>query len=400
MPFPALTQLSEPNTATILASGAGSVLDLTNLTSLSGATGFSTFNINAQAGGKVDLSKVTGQTSGRIYAHADGTNSVIDFSKLPALISDAISDSGLEAGNGGSILTGALTTLNRGDLQLDDNTSSIITSQITTITTSNLAVYGGGDLAFPALTQLSEANTTTILASGAGSVLDLTNLTSLSGATGFSTFNINAQAGGKVDLSKVTKQTSGRIVAQADGANSVIDFSKLPVFFSDAVSNSALVASNSGQVIVPSGTIELTRVDVIAMTAGRISGGTLQLFPGSTLSGDSLIQANVVSAATTNPGNNGIGVLTIGGNFTQFGAGTLDVQIGGTDSGSQYDQLAVTGATQLSGSLTITLSNGFSPAVGNTFSIITYAARAGEFAVVQWIELRCWKNLSDELWRK
>ena len=100
---------------------------------------------------------MTGQTSGRIYANADGTNSIIDFSNLPELFSDAIYDSELEAGNGGSILTGALTTLNRGDLQLDDNQSSITTSQITSITSSNLYVYGGGDLAFPALAQFSRA---------------------------------------------------------------------------------------------------------------------------------------------------------------------------------------------------------------------------------------------------
>ena len=47
-------------------------------------------------------------------------------------------DSGFEAGNGGSILAGSLTTLNRGDIQLDDSKSSITTSQITSITSSNL----------------------------------------------------------------------------------------------------------------------------------------------------------------------------------------------------------------------------------------------------------------------
>ena len=59
------------------------MLDLSHLTSLVGATGYSTLNINAQAGGKVNLSKVTSQPSGRIYANAQGTNSVIDLSKLP-----------------------------------------------------------------------------------------------------------------------------------------------------------------------------------------------------------------------------------------------------------------------------------------------------------------------------
>ena len=179
----------------IQASGAGSVLDLTSLTSLVGATGYSTLNINAQAGGEVNLSNVTSQPSGRIYANAQGTNSVIDFSKLPELFSDSHMTQGSRPVPAARSSRGALTTLNRGDLQLDDNTSSITTSKITSITSSNLYVYGGGDLAFPALTQFSQPNGATIQANGAGSVLDLTSLTSLVGATGYSTLNINASGG-------------------------------------------------------------------------------------------------------------------------------------------------------------------------------------------------------------
>ena len=187
--FPALSQFSQPNGATLLANGAGSVLDLSSLTSLVGATGYGSLNFDVQAGGRVDLSNVSSQPSGRIYANAQGTNSIIDFSKLPELLSDAEYDSELEAGTGGSILTGALATLNRGDLQLDDNQSSITTSQITSITSSNLYVYGGGDLAFPALSQFSQSNGATLLANGAGSVLDLSSLTSLAGATGYGSLN-------------------------------------------------------------------------------------------------------------------------------------------------------------------------------------------------------------------
>ena len=111
----------------------------------------------------------------------------------------------------------------------------MITSQISSITSSNLYVDGGGDMAFPALTQFSQPNGAIIQASGSGSVLDLSKLTSLVGATGYSTLSINAQAGGKVNLSKVTGQPSGRIYANAQGTNSIIDFSKLPELLSDAV---------------------------------------------------------------------------------------------------------------------------------------------------------------------
>ncbi len=247
--FPALSQLSEPGGTTLLANGAGSVLDLTSLTSLDGATGYATLNIDAQAGGEVNLSNVTTEPTGEIYAHADGTSSIIDFSKLPELYSDAEYDSGFEASNGGKILAGDLTTLNRGDIRLDDGMSSITTSQITSITSSALSVYGGGDLAFPALSQLSEPGGTTLLANGAGSVLDLTSLTSLDGATGYATLNIDAQAGGEVNLSNVTTEPTGEIYAHADGTSSIIDFSKLPELYSDAEYDSGFEASNGGKIL-------------------------------------------------------------------------------------------------------------------------------------------------------
>ena len=247
--FPKLSQLSEPGGATLEATGTGSDLDLTALTSLTGATGYATLNIDAESGGEVNLSNVTSQPSGRIYANAQGTSSVIDFSKLPELDSNAEYDSGFEAGGGGKILAGALTTLDEGDLQLDDNMSSITTSQITTITSSNLTVEGGGDLAFPKLSQLSEPGGATLKATGTGSDLDLTTLTSLTGASGYATLNIDADSGGEVNLSNVTSQPSGRIYANAQGTNSVIDLSKLPELYSDAEYDSGFEAGGGGKIV-------------------------------------------------------------------------------------------------------------------------------------------------------
>ena len=207
--LPGATSYTGSNGATIQANGTGSFVDLSHLTTLSGATGYSTLNINAQAGAEVNLSNVVSQPSGEIYAHADGTNSLIDLSKLTELLSDSQYNSGFEASNGGKILAGDLTTLNRGDIHLDDHLSSITTSQITSITSSNLYAYGGGDLAFPALTQFSQPNGATIQANGAGSVLDLTSLTSRTGSTGYATLNFNAQAGGEVNLDNLLNATSG-----------------------------------------------------------------------------------------------------------------------------------------------------------------------------------------------
>ena len=228
---------------------------------MTGATGYSSSHFDAQAGGKVNLSNVTSQPSGRIYAHAQGTNSVIDLSKLPELYSDAEYDSDSRPATAARFSPAALTTLNRGDIQLDDNQSSITTSHITSITSSNLYCLRRRRPRFSGPYTFSEPSGATILANGAGSVLDLTSLTSLDGATGYSTLNIDAQAGGKVNLSNVTSQPSGRIYAHAEGTNSVIDFSKLPELYSDAEYDSELEASNGGSILA-GGLTTLNRGDI------------------------------------------------------------------------------------------------------------------------------------------
>ena len=105
---------------------------------------------------------------------------------------------------------------------------------------------------------------------------------------------------------------------------------------------------NSGTVTVSSGTS--LDVDSYTQTAGStvlnggtINGGTLNINGGS-LSGTGTINADVTNAGQVIPGGTGAaGTLTINGNYTQTATGTLDIDIGGTTAGSQYDQLAVSG---------------------------------------------------------
>ena len=391
--FPVLTSYSNPaNSATIQANGAGTILDLTHLTTFSGgAPGLgnngSVLNVNAQAGGRVALGNVAGYTGGSADFHADGASSVIDLSKLPSLFSDAYYNSTLEASNGGSILAPALAAITRVELRLDDNLSSISTSAIASITASDLYAAGGADLAFPVLTSYSNpANSATIQANGAGTILDLTRLTGLAGgAPGLggngSVLDINAQAGGEVALGNVVTYTGGSTNFHADGTNSTIFLNDLQRIFSDAYYNSVIQASNGGTITLNAGTVTLSRVDVQVVSSGTIVGGTLQM-SGGTLSGNSTIQANVFNSGSTSPGVNNAGMLSIKGNFNQTSTGALNIAIGGTTAGTQYDQLAVTGSVALAGVLNLSTFNGFSASNGNQFVIVTGASRTGLFSSV------------------
>ena len=101
-----------------------------------------------------------------------------------------------------------------------------------------------------------------------------------------------------------------------------------------------------------------------------------------------MINANVTNGGQVIPGGTGAaGLLTINGNYTQTASGSLDVDLGGTTAGSQYDQLAVSGTATLGGTLDVSLINGFQPALGNTFQVLTFASSSGNFGFYNGIVL-------------
>jgi hypothetical protein len=72
-------------------------------------------------------------------------------------------------------------------------------------------------------------------------------------------------------------------------------------------------------------------------------------------------------------------VFTVSGNFTQGSSSTLEIQLGGVPSSVNFGKLAVTGTATFAGTLTATLVNGYVPTTGDTFPIVTYASRSGDF---------------------
>lgn len=67
--------------------------------------------------------------------------------------------------------------------------------------------------------------------------------------------------------------------------------------------------------------------------------------------------------------------------YTQTGTGTLDLEIGGPNAAPpQFSQFQLTTTVTLAGALKVTFTNGYSPALGTTFPVLTFAARSGSFA--------------------
>lgn len=146
---------------------------------------------------------------------------------------------------------------------------------------------------------------------------------------------------------------------------------------SDAVSNIGTIEVLSGTLAF--GDTFVQAAGVTKMNGGNIAAsGPLQI-QGGILCGNGTINASVINSGRCAPGASP-GLLQITGNYTQTGSGLLDIELGGNTPGSTFDQLAISGAATLGGSLNVTKVNSFQPVIGSTFRVLTFASRSGDFA--------------------
>ena len=73
-------------------------------------------------------------------------------------------------------------------------------------------------------------------------------------------------------------------------------------------------------------------------------------------------------------------MLTVHGNFAQSAPGALDDQIGGTPGSGLFGKMAVSGSATLGGLFNLSLVNGFTPVVGQSFPVLSFGSETGNFA--------------------
>jgi len=106
--------------------------------------------------------------------------------------------------------------------------------------------------------------------------------------------------------------------------------------------------------------------------------GAFDVQAGQTMGGSGQITMDVYNDGIVAPGYSP-GKIDITGNYTQ--SGTLLIELGGTDPGTGYDQLNVSGQASLDGTLQLALYNGYRPSDGQTFDILTFGSALGRFDV-------------------
>lgn len=144
---------------------------------------------------------------------------------------------------------------------------------------------------------------------------------------------------------------------------------------------------NIGTVEINTGTLDFSFA-AYSQTAGTtfLNGGNLTVgleleLLGGVLTGAGTVTGNITNAGAVNPGAP-LGVLTVNGEFRQGSSGVLNIDLGGAVAGTGYDQVNLTGPATavLGGTLNVNLTNGFLPNIGDSFRIMTFQFKTGDFS--------------------
>jgi hypothetical protein len=144
--------------------------------------------------------------------------------------------------------------------------------------------------------------------------------------------------------------------------------------------NAGSVAVDSFGTFLVTGEYQQTAGSTV-LNNGSLTAGTQVTLDGGTLAGSGRVNADVRNNAEVEVGGSGAtGILTVNGNYTQTAGGVLRVRIGGLTPGADFDQLNITGQATLDGTLTVSLTGGFVPNGGDSFTIMTFGSGSGAFA--------------------
>ncbi|MCP5191401.1 MAG: cadherin-like domain-containing protein, partial [Pseudomonadales bacterium] len=145
--------------------------------------------------------------------------------------------------------------------------------------------------------------------------------------------------------------------------------------------------SNGGTILRPNSGTAHIGVNVSNSGTVEARNGTLDFnAPFSNLAGANLKGSGVLDfsdATFSNSGNTSpgspLGKLMFQGNYVQGSGSALNIEIGGHLPGVNYDKLVVSGSATLGAALNIQFANLYVPAIGDTFRVLSYGARNGQF---------------------
>ena len=400
--------LTGAGTVTLSTTGAGTAIinqtsggaTLTNVNNLIqgqgqiGNNGLTLVNqapgvVNANAAGPLILNGAPVTNQNLIEASGGGTlQTNTTISSPGGMIAAAGTGSTVQFFSGTTIQGGTLTTSSGGALGTASGNTVTLNGSTANGPVTNTGTYTGAN------------NSSTVLAG------TINNTGNIQIAAGINTTLLQIAGGQSVTLAgagAVTLSTAGgaAIINQTSGGSTLVNAGNT-IQGQGTIGNNGLAVTNQGTISVSfsgagpytqsAGSIVVPAATTDSMTSFSMSGGTAQVdgtlsSPVTVTGTGTLIGSGTVSGGMSNGGavqpGDSPGILTVNnGNYTQTSAGALNIPIGGTTAGTQYSQLNVPGTATLGGTLNVTLTNGFAPASGNSFTILTAGSVSGTFATV------------------
>ena len=195
------------------------------------------------------------------------------------------------------------------------------------------------------------------------------NVLNVSGGNLYAT---NATSSGAVDVRRGTLTlNSGTVVVNqlylTNNASSVMTFSAgLLQSGGSTVSNGVTFAVGDG--------VQSATLDLLGGTHRFASG--LSISTNGNLIGNASIIGSVTNFGTIAPGHS-VGTINITGGLTLTNTSELDFEIAGP---STNDHLDISGLLVASGALKVTLTNGYTGSIGDTFDLFSFGSISGMFS--------------------
>jgi fibronectin-binding autotransporter adhesin len=213
----------------------------------------------------------------------------------------------------------------------------------------------------------AESNTINSLIFSPGSTLQVFNqLTVTSGVFDVTTGSATINGGTVVAPGGFSKNGAGTL-----GLTGIVNVT------GSANINSGTLNIATGSVFTATGTTTVASGSTVSVIGSLVSPAVNVLL-GSNLDGSGSITGAVTNFGTVNPGN-AVGALNIVGSYTQGGSGLLVTQL---VTPANHDQLIISGAANLGGTLQIITPGGARPAVGSSFDIVNAGSVNGTFGTV------------------
>lgn len=380
--------------------GEGSELALPALGTMAGNPTWA-MNVQALAGGAVDLGSLASMAPSQIKYLVDGSNSVINLTNFTGfnapggrlylesrgdgeLVVPALQDGAylnLVLTTGGNVPITQLTNLTLGALTVEAG-YNLVLSNLVAMDGAYVSVRGGSSVVLPGIASYSDISGCcgqVLEATGSNSFLSFPALTNLTGNPTWA-MEARAVAGGVLTMPAVRSLPSSVLRLISDGSGSRLEMPALGEYLS-ANRILTLEARNAGSMILNPGNLLLTYARIYLRSNSIISAGTLELSTNTIMEAAGQLTGNLVNGGILRPGTSP-GYFRVGGDYTQTGSGTLEMEVAGTEPGLDLDFLAVAGLAALDGRLQAGAINNFSATNGQAIAILSAAGVSGQFPLL------------------